>query len=222
MTCKINLWCICNSELKWNTCLCEVLYTCDRFSFIRLNPVFLLMLFRNKMQKCINLILDFENSIFVFSFLIVVFLKKMCVVLIGLGVWFLYQACLHLVKIFKDFNALSLLHFQRLQCLQSFTFSKTSTMSSVFYIFKDFNIFSLLHFQRLQCLQSFIFSKTSMSFVFYIFKTPISFVFYIFKDFKVYCLLRFPRLQCLLFCTFKDFNAFILHFFKDFNVFSLS
>ena len=43
-----------------------------------------------------------------------------------------------------DFNVFRLLHFQRLQCLLSFTLSKTS-MSSIFYTFKEFNVFYLLH-----------------------------------------------------------------------------
>ena len=71
----------------------------------------------------------------------------------------------------------SLLCFQRLQCLQSFTFSKT-TMSSIFYIFKDFNVFSLLRFQRLQCL-----------------------LLYVLQDYNVFCSIL-SRLQCpLLLCS---------------------
>jgi len=132
-----------------------------------------------------------RNSIFVLSFLIcrITFWKNVCSDLFG-GL-FLYQACWHLVKVFKDFNAFSLLHFQRLQCLQSCTSLKTS-MSSVFYISKDFNVFSLLHFKRLQCLQSFTSLKTSMSSVFYIS-----------KDFNVFSLLYFQRFQCLQSFTFS-------------------
>ena len=76
---------------NWDeTLACVKFYRPERFSSIQLNPMFLLMLFRNKIQKCLNLIHGFENSIFVLSFLIVAFLKKkMCVVLIDLGVWFL-------------------------------------------------------------------------------------------------------------------------------------
>jgi len=92
--------------------------------------------------------------------------------------------------IFKDYNVFSLLHFQRLQCLQSFTFSKT-TMSSVFYTFKDYNVFSLLHFQRLQCLQPFTLSETSMS-----------------------SALCFTRLQCLLFDAFKTSMSFTFMHYK--------
>ena len=147
------------------------------------------------MQKCLNLILGFDNSIFVLSFLIIAFVKKMCVVLIDLGVWFLNQACSHLVYIFKDFNIFSLLHFQRFQCLQSFTFSKTS-MSSVLHIFKDFNVSSLLHF-----------SKTSRSSMFYICKISMSALFYAFRDFSVFS-----------FALSKTAMSFVLHFFKDFNV----
>jgi len=91
--------------------------------------------------------------------------------------------CLHLN--FEDFNVFSYLRFQkntmssftfpRLQCLQSFTFSKDcnvfiyiskTSMSSVIYAFKilqclhlhfkDLHVFRLLHFIRLQSLWSFI------------------------------------------------------------------
>ena len=149
------------------------------------------------MQKCLNLILGFDNSIFVLSFLIIAFVKKMCVVLIDLGVWFLNQACSHLVYIFKDFNIFSLLHFQRFQCLQSFTFSKTS-MSSVLYIFKDFNVFSLLHFQRLQGLPSFTFARLQCLLSFMLFETSIYFFLHFFKDFNIVC---FHRTQCLCLCA---------------------
>ena len=144
----------------------------------------------------------------------------------------------------QDFNVFSFLHLQRLQCLQSFTFLKTS-MSFVFcafkdynvfcfmiprlqclllYDFKDYNVFSLLRFQRLQCLQSFIFSKTSMSFIFYAFKDYNVFWFviprlecfllYDFKDYNVFSLLHFQRLQCLHSFTFSKttMSSIFLHF----------
>ena len=43
MTCTINLWHICNLELRRNTCMCRALYTFMRFSSIWLDPVFLLI-----------------------------------------------------------------------------------------------------------------------------------------------------------------------------------
>ena len=87
----------------------------------------------------------------------------------------------------------SLLHFPRLQCLQSFTFSKT-TMSSIFYNFKDFNVFCLLYFQRLQCFQSFTLSKCLQSFTL--------------SESSVSSALCFIRLQCLLFDAFKTSISF--------------
>jgi len=51
----------------------------------------------------------------------------------------------------KDYDVFSHLCFQRLQCLPSFTLSKT-TMPSFIYAFKDYNVFSHLHFQRMQYL----------------------------------------------------------------------
>jgi len=98
----------------------------------------------------------------------------------------------------KGYNVFSLLRFQRLQCLRSFTFPKTS-MSSVFYAFKNYNVFSLLCFQRLQCLMSFMLAKTTMSLVFYAF-----------KDFNVFSFLCFQRLQYPLLYVSQDYNVLCL------------
>ena len=72
------------------------LYTFERFFSVWLNPVFPLMFFRNKMWNDLNLILGYENSILVLSFLIVVFLEKCC----ADRFWglVLYQACSYLLK----------------------------------------------------------------------------------------------------------------------------
>ena len=71
--------------------------------------------------------------------------------------------CLYLR--FKDLNVFSHLHFQRLECLQSFTLSKDqnvfiyiykTSMSFIIYILQSSNVFCLLHLIRLQRLLSFI------------------------------------------------------------------
>jgi len=155
-----------------------------------------------------------RNSIFVLSFLFycIFFGKNVCC-----SDWFGGLISLPSVFAFSE-------SFQRLQCLQSFTFPKTS-MSSVFYIYEtsmssvfhiskefnvlclllflqDFDVFNLLHFQRLQYLQSFTFPKNSMSLVFYFYKTSTSLVLHISKDFNVFNLSHFERFQCLLSFTF--------------------
>jgi len=132
------------------------------------------------MQKCLSLVLGFENSIFVLSFLIVAFLKKN-VVMIGLGVWISTKH----VRIYWNINVFYLLHFQRLQCLLSLWFIRIQYLLS--FMLSKTSMTSALWFMRIQCLLSFTLSKTSMSSVFYAF-----------KDFNVFCLLRFQRLQCLL------------------------
>ena len=81
-----------------------------------------------------------------------------------------------------------------IQCLQSFTFSKTS-MSLVFNIFKEFNVFCLLHFQRLQGLLFFTFARIQSPLSFTLFETPMSAIFYAFRDFNVFCFTFFLRLH---------------------------
>ena len=63
------------------------------------------------------------NAIFYFLLLITISL------LLLLLLSFTFLSHLH----FKDFNIFSLLHFQRLQCLQCFTFPKTSMTPFLFY-----------------------------------------------------------------------------------------
>jgi len=94
---------------------------------------------------------------------------------------------------FKDYNVFSHLHFQRLQCLQSFTLSKT-TISSAIYAFKDYNIFSHLRFQRPQCLW-FYDSKTTMSLALWFIRLQCLLFYIVFKDFDVFCFI-FHRTQC--------------------------
>jgi len=130
------------------------------------------------------------------SSFVALFLKKICVVLISLGVCFFTKRVRILVKVFE------------------------TSMSSVF-TFQDFNVFSL-YILRLQCLQS-LHSKTSMSSVFTfqnfnVFKTSMSSVF-TFQDFNVFRL-YISRLQCLRSLHFETSMSSVFTF-QDFNVFSL-
>jgi len=122
------------------------------------------MLFRNKMQNGLNLILGSKNFIFVLSFLIVAFFKNKCC-----PDWFgglvLYQSCSYQLK--HTCFILILLSFlvflpsveTRLQCL-------------LLLCLQDFNVF---HFYAYKTSMSYVFMpcKTSMSFV-YAFKTSMS------------------------------------------------
>ena len=102
MTCKINLWRICDWELRWNTCLCEALYTFEWFSATRLNPVFLLMLLLKWNAKCLNLIIGYEKF-YLCSFIphsSHFFWKKNVCCSDRFGGLFLYQACSHFSESF--------------------------------------------------------------------------------------------------------------------------
>ena len=128
-----------------------------------------------------------RNSICMFSFPIsrIVFWKKMCVVLIGLGVCFFTKRVRILVKDFK------------------------TSMSYVF-IFQDFNVFCL-YISRLQCLFSLHF-KTSMSFVF-TFQDCNVFRLYIPKDFNVsYFFVQNYNVFCLVLLILHSFILFFYRF----------
>jgi len=109
------------------------------------------------------------------------------------ALWFTRLQC-PLFYIFKEYNVFSHLHFQILQCLQSFTLSKT-TMSSIIYVFQRLQCLQSFIFQRLQCLQSFTFQRLQCLQSFTFSKTTLSSVFYIFKNYNVFSILHFQRLQ---------------------------
>jgi len=97
--------------------------------------------------KCLNLIIGYEKF-YLYAFVPPsshLFLKKkMCVVLIGLGVSFLHQACLHFsetLKHFKDFNVFIHLNFQKTTMSSSFSFQRLQYLQSLH--FQNFNAFSL-------------------------------------------------------------------------------
>ena len=114
---------------------------------------------------------------------------------------------------FKNYNIFSLLRFQRLQCLQSFTLSKT-TMSFVLW-FQDYNVFGFMIYKTSMSSILRFFSKTSTSsalsfiglnvFVFVFLRTQRPLFFMLSKEIK-----NKKTSSVFRFYALRDFN--VLHF----------